>query len=267
MPYRYAHWFVLGLLVWAGYTFWPSYLSKLPAASIEMHIHGVSAFMWMLLLAVQSWSIHHKHRQAHRIVGFASFAVFPVVLAGMALLDVAMAQRFAAQVHPFYIDYGARFGASDVIAGLGMAYLFFMALKQRKNVRLHAGYMLMTIVFLMSIVISRSLPNLINLLPGIDYELPTSIAVRIANIVLLCLLLTLRLYAAGNGRPMGDAAIFIGLQLLMWETVGRWSVWEHWFALFAQFNSLLMAAVGFLVGVGVVITGWRAGLHKRNARG
>jgi hypothetical protein len=75
------------------------------------------------------------------------------------------------------------------------------------------------------------------------------------------LLLTLRHYDAGNGRPMRDAAIFIGLQLLMWETVGLWSMWEHWFALFAQVNSLLMATVGCVFGVGVIIAGWCAKAH------
>jgi hypothetical protein len=265
MPYRHTHWFVLGLLVWAGFTFWPSYLSVLPAATLEMHVHGVSAFLWMVLLAVQSWTIHNQHRRAHRLVGFSSFLLFPLVLAGMAMLDVGMAQRYVAQVHPFYIDYAARFGASDVFAGLGMAYLFFMALKERKTMRLHAGYMLMTIVFLVSIVMSRSLPNLVNLLPGIDYELPTSLAVRVADISIICLLLIMRHYAAGHGRPMRDAAIFVSLQLVMWETVGLWDVWEKGFAQFAQVNSFLIGTAVFLFGGAIIIAGWRAGLTKLRA--
>ena len=264
MPYRHTHWFVLILSLWAGYAFWPSYVSQLPAATTEMHVHGVSAFGWLLLLAAQSWTIQNRHRNAHRVLGYASLALFPIVLAGMGFLDVGMAQRFSAGLS-WYIDYGARFGATDVVAQTGMAYFYFMALRERKNVRLHSGYMIMTIVFLVGTLLNRSLGDILNLLAGSDVDFPSSMAVRAANVLVICCLLTMRHFAAGDTRSMRDAVLFIGLQLLVWETIGVWSVWKRFFAVFAQINPFLIDGTSLLLGIAVSFAGWRAGSKSQQA--
>jgi hypothetical protein len=264
MPYRYTHWLVLILLIWAGYAFWPSYLSQLPAATTGIHVHGVSAFVWMLLLAAQSWTIQNRHRDAHRLLGYASFGLFPIVLGGMGFLDVAMAQRFAAGLS-WYIDYGPRFGATDIIAQLGMAYFYFMALRSRKNVRLHSGYMIMTIIFLVGTLINRSLPDIFSLLSSGEIDLPTSMAVRAANVAVICSLLIARRFISGDTRPIRDAALFVGLHLLVWETIGIWSVWRQFFAVFAQIDPFLIGGAGFLLGVVATFAGWRSGSKSRKA--
>lgn len=263
MPYRYTHWIVLILLIWAGYAFWPSYLSQLPAATTGMHVHGVTAFLWMILLAAQSWTIQNRHRDAHRLLGYASFGFFPIVLGGMGFLDVAMAQKFAAGTS-WYIDYGPRFGATDIIAQVGMAYFYFMALRERRNVRLHSGYMMMTIIFLVGTLINRSLADILGLLPG-AFDLPTSMAVRTANVIVIAALLIARRFVSGDTRPMRDAAIFVGLHLLVWETIGIWSVWRQFFALFAQIDPFLIGGAGFLLGVVATIAGWQSGSKPRQA--
>ena len=40
MPYRNAHYYLLGLMVLTGLAFWPSYFSVLPSASFAIHAHG-----------------------------------------------------------------------------------------------------------------------------------------------------------------------------------------------------------------------------------
>jgi len=224
-----------------------------------MHVHGLSAFVWMLLLAAQSWTIQNRHRDIHRLLGYGSFALFPIVLAGMGFLDVSMAQRFAAGSSSFHINYGARFGATDVVAEIGMGYFYFMALRERKNVRIHSGYMIMTIVFLVGTIINRSISDFVDLLLGSTVDIPTSMAVRVACAAVIGSLLIVRHYAASDTRPMRDAALFIGLQLVVWETIGIWSVWKQFFALFAQINPFVIGGAGFLFGVVVTISGWRTG--------
>ena len=69
MPYRFAHWLILMLIVLTVPAFWRSYLSDLSSSRIELHVHGVTASIWMALLAIQSWSIHNRHRRLHRALG------------------------------------------------------------------------------------------------------------------------------------------------------------------------------------------------------
>lgn len=262
MPYRNTHWIVLVLIIWAGYAFWPSYLSQLPAATTGMHVHGVTALLWMILLAAQSWTIQNRQRDAHRLLGYASFGLFPIVLGGMGFLDVAMAQKFAAGAN-WYKDYGPRFGATDIIAQLGMAYFYFMALRMRKNVRLHSGYMIMTIIFLVGTLINRSLGDILSLLSNSDFDLQTSMAVRIANLVVIASLLIARRFVSGDTRPIRDAALLVGLHLMVWETIGIWSVWRQIFALFAQIDPFLLGGAGFLLGVVATFFGWQSGSKSR----
>ena len=82
MPYRFAHWLILMLIVLTVPAFWRSYLSDLSSSRIELHVHGVTASIWMALLAIQSWSIHNRHRRLHRTLGKASFVLFPFFLVG-----------------------------------------------------------------------------------------------------------------------------------------------------------------------------------------
>lgn len=265
MPYRYTHWIVLILLIWAGLIFWPSYLSQLPASTTGMHVHGISAFVWMLVLAAQSWTIQNRHRDAHRLLGYASFGLFPIVLGGMALLDVAMAQKYTAGLI-WYVDHAPRFGATDIVAHLGMAYFFFMALRERKNVRLHSGYMIMTIIFLVGVLVNRSLPYILAFLSNGEIELPTSMGVRSADLAVIMSLLIARRFVSGDTRPIRDAALLVGLHLLFWETIGIWSVWRQTYALFAQIDPFLIGGAGFLLGVIAAFAGWQSGSKLRQPR-
>src|SRR5690348_3826679 len=78
MPFRHAHWFVLALFPLAALAFWRGYVSVLGTSPIEFHIHGITATAWLVMLALQSWSIHAGHRAFHRTNGLASFALFPL---------------------------------------------------------------------------------------------------------------------------------------------------------------------------------------------
>jgi hypothetical protein len=259
MPYRHAHWFVLALVCLAGYAFWPSYVSNLPAATPGMHVHGLTALVWMLLLATQSWTIHAGHRRAHRILGCTSLAIFPLVLAGMGFLEVTMARTYVEGTSDWHVAYAARFGAADIVAVIGMAYFYFMALRERAKVRLHAGYMLATIVFLVGTILNRSLPDIVGLVAGPDVDVSSALAVPVAIVTLLCLLAALHHFAAVPTRVVRDVAIFVVAQLLFWETIGRWPVWEQLYAALAQADPLVIGGSHLAVGILAAAAGWRLG--------
>src|SRR5215203_5407690 len=96
MPFRHAHWWILPLFPFAALAFWFSYLSVLSTSPASYHLHGITASLWLILLAIQSCSIHHGRRAFHRTNGLVSFALFPLFLAGGATIFVGMAQRYVA---------------------------------------------------------------------------------------------------------------------------------------------------------------------------
>src|SRR5215207_9817452 len=100
MPNRHAHWYLMALFPIAGLAFWPQYLSQVSTAEFEFHAHGVTATLWLMLLVAQSWTIHHDHRRAHRAVGMASLALFPLFLAGGTGIFIGMARRFVEASSP-----------------------------------------------------------------------------------------------------------------------------------------------------------------------
>ena len=66
MPYSKVHYFMLALLPVTLLAFWQSYFGRLSDASIAHHIHGITGTAWILLIALQSWLIHHG--KAHRLI-------------------------------------------------------------------------------------------------------------------------------------------------------------------------------------------------------
>ncbi|MDQ3144264.1 MAG: hypothetical protein M3Q57_05220, partial [Pseudomonadota bacterium] len=168
MPFRHAHWFVLGLFPLAALAFWPQYLSVLPKSPASYHFHGITASMWLLLLAIQSWSIHSGHRAFHRSTGLVSLALFPLFLAGGAAIFIGMAERFVGAATPFYQLWPPRLAWLDFVAIGGMAYFYFQALKHRRKVGAHSAYLLATAIFLLPPILGRLAP-----LPlGIDFSKP-----------------------------------------------------------------------------------------------
>ncbi|MGJ3626074.1 hypothetical protein AB5I41_02250 [Sphingomonas sp. MMS24-JH45] len=126
MPYRHAHWFLATLIATAVFAFWPGYFGTLGAAPWGMHLHGVTATGWLLLLALQSWSIHDRRVGVHRALGRASLFYFPLFLAGASAVILSMAR--ATPSHPrSTLVYGDRLAATDGPSLLLLAWLFHRA--------------------------------------------------------------------------------------------------------------------------------------------
>jgi hypothetical protein len=168
MPYRHAHYYLLLLIVLTGLAFWPIYFSLLPSASVALHIHGFSASLWIALLTFQSWAIHRRCNEWHRVVGIASLAIFPFFFAGSALIVHTMAWNFATGDF-FDSRFGARFAAFDLVAVPAIAFLFWSGLRWRRKVHLHARYMLATVFFLFEPIFSRLF---IQYVPGLQIAPP-----------------------------------------------------------------------------------------------
>jgi hypothetical protein len=260
MPYRYAHWYVLALFPLAAFAFWPSYVSQFRTAGAEMHAHGITASLWMALLAFQSWTIHHGKRQAHRAAGMLSLALFPLFLAGGVAIFLGMAKRFAVEASPFHVMYAPRLAWLDVASVIGIAAFYFLALKHRRKVHVHSRYLLATALFLIPPILSRLSPILPPLAmdgPSDLYKLGYGVMLSCAITVGIALVLAMR--PMKHGRPFIAAAGLVGISMILFESVGRWPAWQALFARVAELPVLPVMGAVALAGAGIAYAGWNAG--------
>lgn len=264
MPYRHAHWYVLALLPLAAAAFWRSYLGQIGQAPLEFHAHGVTATLWMLLLAAQAWSIHAGRRALHRQAGLVSLALFPLFLAGGASIFIGMAQRYAAGLSPFYTLYAPRLAWLDIVAVAGFAACYFEALRNRRQVRLHAGYLLATAIFLLPPILGR----LINALPlfaptGPEDFGKLAAGFQLANAAAAAIALLLAWRARPDGRPFLLAAALTVFMALLFQFVGGTAWWLALYARVADVPTAPFAAAAALAGILVGWAGWTAGRPAR----
>ncbi len=260
MPYRHAHWYLLLLFPLTGLAFWPNYFGKLADSPYAFHVHGATASLWIALLAFQSWSIHRRRNALHRSAGLASLALFPLFIAGGLLVIQTMAVKFAAGSDPFYDVFGARLGAIDALSSAAMPFLFYLALKERRKVHLHARYMLAPVLFLLPPILSRLMPAL----PPLAIAGPADFhrfgyGVHIADALAVALAAALYLHAPKWGRPWLVVGALVAAQSLAFETLGRTAAWERLFEAIGSVPTALVATLGLAAGAAAAWAGWAAG--------
>lgn len=257
MPYRHAHYYLSALLGLSVVAFWPVYFAVMPRVTIDVHIHGFTASLWILLLAFQSWTIHHQHIERHRVGGMASLVAFPFFFAGTVLIVHTIARNYAAG-DLFDGRFGARFVAFDLVALVAIALLYWSALRHRRNVHAHSRYMFATAFFLFQPIFTRLLARFV---PGLrlappDFSLlPTN--VELSSLGALLLALTLALKKPKHARPWLITAGLLGLQMALFN-LGGFSPWDALVRAIGGLPAPLLYTVG--VGAGAVVSwlGWHS---------
>lgn len=264
MPFRHAHWWILGLFPLSALAFWPGYLSVISTSPPSYHLHGVTASLWLGLLAMQSWSIHHGRRGFHRANGLISFALFPLFLAGGASIFVGMAERYVAAATPFHAIWPPNLAWLDFVAVGGMAWFYFQALKQRRKVGPHSSYLLATAVFLLPPILGRLAP-----LPlGLDLSQPENFArmgpsFHLGNVATALISFAIAARAGRNGKPFVIAGLLVLLSTLLFEVPGGTAAWKSLYVHAAAIPTLPMALAAALAGAAFGWAGWEAGKKER----
>lgn len=265
MPFRHAHWYILSLFPLAALAFWPSYLSGFGSASWEFHAHGLTASAWLVLLAAQSWSIHHGQRAAHRTLGPLVLLLFPLFMAGGAGIFLGMAGRHAAGA-PFQALWAPSLFWLDVVAVAMSAAFVYLGLKHRREVKVHSAYLLATAIGLIPPILGRlsAIPlgirgpeDLARMHPGF----------HAANLIAAAIAFVIAWRAGRAGRPFAVAGILTAASSLLFEWPGRSAAWEAIYSRLAGLPSLPFVLLAGLVGVGVVTAGWIAGRRERHDGG
>ena len=267
MPYRNAHWYVLGLLITTFVAFWPRYLSQLPAGKPDWHVHAAGALLWVLLVILQTWSIQAGKRNLHRSAGLSIFILFPLFLVGGAMAIQAEAADLAAGMdNPRNVLIGP-FGFFDPLANIGFAVLFYCGIKHRRNIQLHSSFLIATLLFLVEPVVLRLLANYVPFFntsdPEMTYRLAYAVAVGNATAIVISLFLYWR--SPGFGRPFLIVVSFIVTQELLFETIGRTDEWAVFFSRLANANTTLLLAATGVASLALIWHAWLLGNQSRRS--
>lgn len=267
MPYRHAHYFVGFVLLVIMVGFWASYFSAVGNVPLAFHVHAVSAMTWLVLLIAQHLAIQRRANGLHRQMGRASFVLFPFLILGFVMIINLSAERYVRGTDEGVFLLAPAFGIGMWIAIAAYLTLFYLALKHRRNVKLHAGYMLATPLILFESPFSRVIDSYLPWMNVIGSEGPQVVLDTIVVSDSLAIIFALALYTMNrkHGAPWLVAAGFMGLQAVaMWfapavPLIGRS------FAAYAAIPPGVTLALGIVAGSAVVWLGWQSGKPERRA--
>ena len=258
MPYRYAYLFVGLLLVVTVIGFWPTYFAKLDSVYGAFLYHGLTATAWVVLVGFQSWSIHNRARALHRRVGMLSLLLFPLLTASFVMIINVSAARFLRGDSVFFQQFGPILGYIMVTAITAYLVLFVQALRHRRNVYLHAGYMLAPLFMLWESSFGRVLNQFVPSLPiealsdfdkGLD-------GIVVSDIMAAAFAIFLFFRNRKHGTPFMVVAVFLLAQIGGIYLLDE-AVWlRELFAAYGQLSKEITVGAGFIVGAIAVWIGW-----------
>lgn len=258
MPYRHAHLYLLALIGMAVFAFWPGYFATLYDAPWGMHLHGITATGWLLLLTAQSWSVHQRRIGLHRALGRASLFYFPIFLAGAAAVMLSMAR--ATPHHPLYAVYGDRLAATDGPLVLLLAWLFHRAVAERRQVARHAAYLLATPLLLLPPVLGRIMPVPALLTAGATEPIPSfGWSVRLGALIAIGIAAILYARRPRDRQPFLLVAVALSLLTVSFDTLGRTAAWHAAMRWLAARSDVVVLGTAAMLGALASWSGWVAG--------
>lgn len=139
--YRSAPYWFAGLLVLSFMGFWPSYFSPgASSATFAQHFHAVAMLIWLLMLIAQPWLISSRRRGVHRLIGRVSLLLAPVIVVSALL---AVYDNLARLPQP-YPPIGLSFFWLGLGSAMYFAMLYSLAILNRRDMQIHARYMVAT---------------------------------------------------------------------------------------------------------------------------
>lgn len=258
MSYRQAQYFLAFVLLTIVVGFWGSYWRPIASVPLAFHVHAFTATAWVLLLMLQHWSIHSRRRDLHRLAGTGSLLLFPFLIVGFVMIINVSASGFVNADRANDAFLNPSFGLSMIFAIVAYLVLYWLGLRNRRSVKLHAGYMLATPLVLFESPFSRILLDHLPFLVITPSEFPQRVldAIVIAMAMAIAFSLVMYLRDRKGGVPFLVAAVLMLIQALAMY-FGTYS--ESFRALFAWYATLpawLTIGAGFALGAAAAWLGW-----------
>ena len=261
MPYRHAHYYVLVVMAVIVAGFWPSYFAAWGSVPWQFHAHGVAASLWVTMVAAQSWSAHHGRLPLHRAVGKASLLLFPFLIGGLAAIIDVTAKGYVAGDGPVRIMFGGSFLIGMALAIAAYVTVYYRALKYRRKVWIHSGYMLATPLILFESPFSRLLNAF---MPGLTISGPGDLhlimpAILWSMAIELAVVAAIWLRYREKANPFLVAAGFIVAQMLTMGLMAQSPLLRSLLFALGEAPSAAVVLAGFALGALTSWAGWRAG--------
>jgi len=241
--------------------FWPSYFAASGNVPWQFHAHGIAASIWVTMVLAQSWTAHHKQFGIHAAVGKSSLLLFPFLIGGLAAIIDLTGKTVVATPDPVRTMFGSSF-----VVGLGLAIaayvvLYYRALKYRRKVWIHSGYMLSTPLILFESPFSRIL-NMA--MPGLAIRGPDDLHLIMPSI-LWAMALELAFVALvwwkyrEKANPFLVAGGFIVAQMVAMGVLAYSPLLMPLLRAIGNMPSAVLVMTGFAIGAATSWAGWNAG--------
>jgi len=261
MPYRHAHYYVLVVIAVIIAGFWPSYFAKWGSVPWQFHAHGVAASIWVMMVFAQSWTAHHKQFPLHRAVGKSSLLLFPFLIGGLAAIIDLTAKGYVAGDSPFRVAFGGQFLIGLALAIAAYVTVYYRALKYRRKVWVHSGYMLTTPLILFESPFSRVMGMV---LPAFEIRGPQDMdrlipSIEWAMAISLAVIAVIWLKHREKANPFLVAGGFIVAQMLTMGLMSDNAVLESLLVMLGNVSSASVVLTGMAIGALTSWAGWQAG--------
>ncbi|MEO7243767.1 MAG: hypothetical protein ABIX12_01260 [Rubrivivax sp.] len=218
-----ALWFI-ALLVITVVGFWPTYFSQLPGGPhLTHHLHGITMLLWVLLLITQALLVRTHRIALHRRLGRVSLVLAPLVVLSGIVVTLHNIRSAPNPTHPFMLGLYA-FGW---FLSLSFGLLWGLAMVHRRDVQLHARYMITTALVLLFPGFYRALT-----LAGEALDLPVP-GFYDAQYLIGAAGLALIVWDLRRGRVRAPFVVFTGLwalNLLLWKVLPNLDAWRRFTA-------------------------------------
>jgi len=215
--YRNAYLYLTLAAALTIFAFFPSYFNHLKITDSAHHFHGITATLWLILLIIQPFLFQAGKLKWHRMIGKISFILVPLII--ISALNMVQIMLINEDSYPPNIP--DRLAFIDFATLIQFLLFYLLAIYKRKEIQLHARYMVCT-------VLGPLIPALTRLLfrfPSIDnFNKSLNISYIIIEIVLVLLLLD----DTRSGKiklPYVLALILFILQHLLMNFVSEWEWW------------------------------------------
>jgi hypothetical protein len=265
MPYPHARYYVLGVIAVIIAGFWPSYFTVWGTVPWQFHAHGIAASTWVTMVFAQSWTAQHKPQlPLHRTIGKASLFLFPFLIAGLCAIIDRTGKGYVAADDPVRTMLGGAFLIGMAVAAAAYVTVYYRALKYRRKVWTHAGYMLSTPLILFESPFSRLLGMFV---PGFTINGPAQFD-RIMPSILWSMALELAIIAViwlryrDKATPFLVAGGFIAVQMVAMGWMGDLPVLKALLTVIGNAPSAAVVLTGFAIGAATSWAGWQAGKQR-----
>lgn len=224
--YRNAYlYFIIAALVTA-FAFMPSYFQRLTKTDLGHHLHGITAMLWILMMIVQPLLYRNGLITWHRRIGKLSFIIVPVFI--FSGLNMVNAMLVAKDHYPPQLPYQLAFiDFFTIIMFLGF---YVLAIVNRRNVQLHARYMVGTVLAILN-------PALTRFLFYFPFITSFNMSLNVSYVIIEIILLILLIDDNRSGRiraPYVIALVLLGIQHLLMNFAKDWEWWRELMDTFSE---------------------------------